>query len=67
MLLIFDSNGIYAVSSSLSDTDSTKVFEVGNPNYIINIQGTSIFFPVYLLLYWYIDYLFSKIFITILV
>ena len=53
VLLIFDSNEIYAVSSSLSDTDSTKVFEVGNPNYIINIQGTSIFFPVYLLLYWY--------------
>ena len=51
VLLLFDPNKIYAVTSTLVDSGYTKVIEVGNPNNIVNIKESN--FAIYLLLYWY--------------
>ena len=52
VLLFFDSNKIYAVSSTLSDNGYTKVIEVGNNNNIVNIKDSKNL-PIYFLLYWF--------------
>ena len=53
VLLIFDSNKIFAVtSSSLDENDYTKVIDINNQNNIINLKSSNNS-PIYFLLYWY--------------